>query len=287
MEQNKNASRGTVLRRFRVAAVSTVAGLLVIWGVSIHRPDLILHPAIQAPAKPVGGQSERQQASETVGDALEPPSEGKELGRVAAPSDGTATLSAIQSASQSFNGQLETRRPAEVSGEASDEREQQTKLGRIDSATTDQVTLRSYLRDADPIIAASAFGALRVRDKQAAVEALLDVVNDPTEPVRLQALQILLASPNVDKATLDLRDAFDDVDPAFVASAAQELGGRNDVEALNTLADVLRTGDAPARLLVVQSIADNTSAAYLLYQSLNDPDETVRNAAWAILFPPK
>lgn len=267
--------------------MSTVAGLLVVLGVSIHRPDLILHPAIQAPAKPTGGQSERRLSSETVGEALEPPSEGKELGRVAAPGDATARQSASQPASQSFNGQLGTHQPGEMSGEASDEREQQTKLAKIYSATTDQATLQSYLRDADPVIAASAFSALGVRDKQGAVQALLDIVNDPTEAVRLQALQTLLASPDVDRTTLDLRDAFDDPDPAFVASAAQELGGRNDVEALSTLAAVLRTGDAPARLLVVQSIASNTSAAYLLYQSLNDPDETVRNAVWAILFPPK
>jgi len=272
--QGQAASRLGVWRVLPVVAAAICTGLLVAFAVSADWASVILRPAMQQRSKSVRGQ--------TIGDAFAPPSQEVKLGRVA-----PATQSAIQPAPQSFNRQLQAQQPREVLEEASDEREQQIKLGKIYAVTTDKAKLQAYLRDADPAIAASAFGALGVRDKQGAVQALLGVVNDPTEPVRLQALQILLSSPDVDKAMLDLRAALEDADTALVACAAQELGGRNDVEALNTLADVLRTGDAPARLLVVQSIANNTSAAYLLYQSLNDPNETVRNAAWAILFPPK
>ena len=262
------------MRSLRAVVVLIFAGLLVVLGVSTHRPSVIVRPAVEPPSK-------------SAGDAFDPTSQETELGRVATPCQVSAMPSAVQPASQSLDGQLEAQRPGEMSGEDFDEHAQQTKLARIHSGTTDQATLQYYLRDADPIVGASAFSALGVGDKQAAVEALLEVVNDPTEPVRLQALQILLASPDVDKATLDLRAAFDDMDPAFVACAAQELGARDDGAALNTLADVLGAGDPATRLLIVQSIANNIAAASLLYASLNDPDESVRNAARAILFPPK
>jgi len=275
------------MRSLRVIAVLIFAGLLVAFGVSTHRPNIIVRPAIQPPSKSAGGQPEAEQPCETVGDVFDPRSQETELGRVAILAQASAMPSAVEPASQSLDGQLEAQRPGEMSGEDFDEHAQQTKLTKIHSGTTNQATLQYYLRDADPIVGASAFSALGVRDKQAAVDALLDVVNDPTEPVRLQALQILLASSDIDQATLDLRAAFNDVDPAFVACAAQELGARDDGEALNTLAEVLGAGDPPTRLLIVQSIANNTSAAPLLYQSLNDPDESVRNAARAILFPPK
>ena len=275
------------MRSLPVIAVLIFAGLLVAFGVSTHRPNIIVRPAMQPLSKSAGGQPEAQRSCETIGDAFDPRSQETELGRVATRSQASAMPSAVQPASHSFDGQLEAQRSVELSGEDFDEHAQQTKLAKIHSGTTDQATLQYYLRDADPIVGASAFSALGVRDKQAAVEALLEVVNDPTEPVRLQALQILLASSDIDQATLDLRAAFNDVDPAFVACAAQELGARDDGDALKTIAEMLGAGDPPTRLLIVQSIANNTSAAPLLYQSLNDPDESVRNAARAILFPPK
>jgi HEAT repeat protein len=157
---------------------------------------------------------------------------------------------------------------------------------KIDAAADDP-TFRYHLRDADPAVGAAAFDALGVRNKEAAVEALLDVVNDPAEPARLQALQLLLGSPEAGEATLaaTLRTALADPDSAIVACAVQELGGRDDAEAISALAEALGAGDLPTRLLIVQSIASNTSAVPLLHQGLEDPDETVRTAATAVLFP--
>jgi HEAT repeat protein len=156
----------------------------------------------------------------------------------------------------------------------------------IDPAA-DDATFRYHLRDPDPAVGAAAFDALGVRNKEAAVGALLEVVNDPTEPVRLQALQLLLGSLEAGEATLaaTLRTALADPDSAIVACAVQELGGRDDAEAISALAEALGAGDLPTRLLIVQSIASNTSAVPLLHQGLEDPDETVRTAATAVLFP--
>src|SRR5262245_37805097 len=71
---------------------------------------------------------------------------------------------------------------------------QQTKLAAVSTSGVvgDAETLRSFLRDRDPIVGAAAFYALNARGKLAAVQALLVVINDTTEPVRLQALQLLV-----------------------------------------------------------------------------------------------
>jgi len=225
-----------------------------------------------------GRQTEAQQA-------LDANAQATEIGRVSALGPSGVMPTAVQPATQPVDGQFKAQQP-DTSQDAFDAQLQQTKLAQIQSGS-DQVTLRDYLRDADPIIAAAAFAALGVIDKQAAVKALRDVVNDTAEPVRLQALQLLLSSPDVDEATRAAihRAALQDPDPAFIAYAVQELGGRNDQEALRDLAEAFDTGDITTRLLIVNSIANNTSATHLLYQGLNDPDERVRNAVMAALHP--
>jgi len=159
--------------------------------------------------------------------------------------------------------------------------------GRTIDPNADEATLRDDLRDADSVIVSAAFDALAARDKDAAVDALLEVIDDTAEPSRLQALQLLLSSLDAEEATLTatLRAALEDPDFAFVASAVGALAGRSDAEALSALAEALRDGDVSTRLLIVQSIAGNSSAAPLLQEGQNDPDETVRNAATAILLP--
>ena len=284
----RQASGRGAARSLRVIVILILAALLVVLlRVSTHGPTGMAPAAVQPAFESVRGQGEPQRPGGTLGEAFD--ARAQETERVSTPGPAGAMPLAVQPASEPVAGQLEAQQPGEMSGEAIDADVQQTKLAEIDSAATDQATLQYYLRDADPIISASAFNALGLRDKDAAVEATVDVLNDTGEPVRLQALQLLLGSPDLDEATSAgiLRTVLEDPDPAFVACAAQELGGRDDEEALSALAEVLGTGDLPTRLLIVQSIANNTSAAPLLYRGLEDPDESVRSAARAILFPSK
>jgi HEAT repeat protein len=246
--------------------------------------------AAQLASGSVGGQPHSQQTGVTSGEALDAPASRTKLASGSTHGPVGIEPATGQPASESVGGQPAGQRPVEASREALGALAQQTKLAEIGAAFAgDQATLRNYLRDPDPIIGAAAFDALGVRNKRAALEALLEVVNDPTEPLRLQALQLLLDTPEVDEATLTatLRAALEDPDPAFVARAVQEFGGRTDAEALSALAEALDAGDLPTRLLIVQSIASNTSDVPLLYRSLKDPDETVRSAATEILFPSK
>jgi DNA-binding phage protein len=259
--------------------------------VSTHGPAGVASLALQPASESAAGQPRAQRPGETSGEALDTQAQQQTRpGPVSTPDSASVASTADQPTSEFASGQPETQRPDETSGEAFDASAQQMKLAEIDSASAaDRATLRDYLRDPDPIIAAAAFDALEVGNERAAVEALLAVVNDPTEPVRLQALEILLGSPEAGEAVLaaTLRAALQDPDHAFVARAVQELGGRADAEALSALAEALDAGDLLTRLLIVQSIASNTSDVPLLYQGLEDPDETVRSAATEILFPSK
>jgi HEAT repeat protein len=162
---------------------------------------------------------------------------------------------------------------------------QEAKLATISKNGADAETLRGLLRDSDPVIGAAAFYALAQRGRPAAVQALVAVVKDTTEPVRLQALQLLInASDKGDTAVLGaLRTALNDPDSALVVSAVQTLMARDDPEARSALTDALREGSVASRLLIVRSIAGGDATQSYLYYALRDPDESVRSAAAAAL----
>jgi len=150
---------------------------------------------------------------------------------------------------------------------------------------TDPATLTAYLRTADPVLGAAVFHAVSRRDKEMAMKALLDIVTDPAEPRRLQALELLRGGSDADEETVNaaLWAALQDPDSALVTYAVQELGARSDASSLGLLAEALNTGEPATKLLIVQSIASNSSADSLLHQGARDSDETVRSAAKAVL----
>jgi len=168
---------------------------------------------------------------------------------------------------------------------------QQVKLAAISTSGVagNAETLRNFLRDPDPVVGAAAFNALTARGKLAAVQALLAVINDTTEPVRLQALQMLVDAPDMDDATVlgALRSALEDPDSALVVYAVQVLMARNDPAAVGALTDALRQGSAATRLLIVKTVGTAEAAQRYLYDALRDPDENVRGAAEEALNPSK
>jgi HEAT repeat protein len=173
--------------------------------------------------------------------------------------------------------------------EAFDAASQQAKLDVILSAATGTERLEGNLRDRDPVIAAAAFQALTGRSYHAAVQALLNVINDTTEPVRLQALQTLLNAPGIENATIvgALRSALRDPDPAFVACAVQALTIRSDPDAVSVITEALREGSVATRLAIVRSAGNSDAAQGYLYYALRDPDAKVRSAAMDTLSPSK
>jgi HEAT repeat protein len=132
---------------------------------------------------------------------------------------------------------------------------------------------------------AAAFDSLAAHDNPAAVESFLAEINDSSQPVRLQALQLLTQSPQADEQTVmtTLIDALNGADPAFSAYAAQALAQRGTPEAMNALSGMLNSSDPSTRLLVLQSVAQTEAGLPLLRAALSDSNETVRSVAAALL----
>jgi HEAT repeat protein len=164
---------------------------------------------------------------------------------------------------------------------------QESKLAAIQAVATerDQEALRQYLQDADPAIQAAAFEALAAQGKEAAIEDLLTVVWNTSQPTRLQALTLLVQTTGADEQTVMavLREALEDPDPGFNAYAVQVLAGHGTADAMETLREALHSTDPAMRLMVLESVVHTEAGLPLLRSALADPDETVSDAAMRLL----
>jgi hypothetical protein len=171
--------------------------------------------------------------------------------------------------------------PGVTAGVPFDADAQQQKLDGIARGGGGAEGLASRLRDPDPVIASAALHAISSLNSRRAIDELLEVINDTTEPLRLQALQLLLIAPGVDNAITmpALRSALNDPDPALVECATQALAIRGDPEAVRALTDALREGSVATRLSIVRSVGNDEAARQYLYYALRDSDESVRRIA--------
>jgi len=164
---------------------------------------------------------------------------------------------------------------------------QTEKLAAVEAAAAiqDREGLGKYMQDANAAVEAAAFDALAAHDNPAAVENLLAEINDPSQAVRLQALQLLTQSPQADEQTVmsTLIDALNGTDSSFSAYAAQALAQRGTLEAMNALTDMLNSANPSTRLTILQSVAQTEAGLSLLRAALSDSDATVKSAAAALL----
>lgn len=159
-----------------------------------------------------------------------------------------------------------------------------------------QYALADLHGDALPVLAAAANsgGALFTRlhaiwgqwqlllQGDVGVQALLPLLKDPVEEVRLQAARVLADGP-VSDVLVPLRDALSDSSPRVQFHAASSLGklGVKDADAAAALVDLLRRNndeDAYLRHAAVfglQGVADEAAIASLAY----DPSPAVRLGA--------
>jgi hypothetical protein len=152
----------------------------------------------------------------------------------------------------------------------------------------DQASRGKYLYEADLAAEASNLELLSEKDRKAAAEALLEIINDTTDPGRLQALHLLFTCSKLDDEILtrSFRKALADPDEAFGGLAASILASRNDEQAARVLTQAYSDADAKGRLAIAQLLQVESLAAPLLQQAKNDPDAKVRSAALANLAPP-
>jgi hypothetical protein len=145
----------------------------------------------------------------------------------------------------------------------------------------------THLSLSEPSSLAAILDSLTGKEKETALQALRETVDDQANPGRLQALQGLLNWRKLDEPTLSaiFDKAIRDPDPAFVNVAIANLASREDREASEVLSKAYAGADASTRLLIVQSLGVESSAAPLLQQAISDPDENIRTVATAILSP--
>jgi len=152
----------------------------------------------------------------------------------------------------------------------------------------DQVSRGKYLYEADLAAEASNLESVTEKQQKAAAEALLEIINDVTDPGRLQALHLLFTCSKLDDEILtrNFRKALADPDEAFAGLAASILASRKDEQAARVLTEAYNGADAKGRLAIAQLLQVDSLAAPLLQRAKNDPDEKVRSAAIANLAPP-
>ncbi len=190
-----------------------------------------------------------------------------------APKDGAAPTPAQATIQPT---QADLPHPPRTPGAAQPEGEEESS-----AADAKFAALLSLLSQPDLILANSVFHDLLTENPEAALEALLRLVEDSGNPHRVQAVQLLLNSQLVDPDLADpaVRRALQDGGPAVAHGAIEELAGRNDKQALGLLNEIMDRGDPDTRLLLVQSVADNFAASGLVQRGLSDPDPGVRLAA--------
>jgi Spy/CpxP family protein refolding chaperone len=175
----------------------------------------------------------------------------------------------------------------DLAGNAPLDDSQTEKLAAIESAaaTQDREALGTYMQHDNVAVQAAAFDALAANDNTAAVESLLAEIKDPSQPVRLQALQLLGQSPQVSEEIVmtTLIDALNGADPSFSASAAHALAERGTPEAMNALSELLNSSDPSTRLMLLQSVAQTQAGLAILRTALSDSNETVRSTAEVLL----
>jgi Spy/CpxP family protein refolding chaperone len=202
--------------------------------------------------------------------------------------DPSASAGAVQPPTQNADGVVVEASSEGLSGtDAQLDASQTEKLAAIEAVATsqDRKALGKYMQDANATVQAAAFDALAAFDNLAAVENLVAEINDVSQPVRLQALQLLTESPQAEEQTVmtTLIDALNDADPSFSAYAAQALAERGTPKAMNALSEMLNSPDPSTRLMILQSVAETKAGLALLRAALSDSDETVRSAAAALL----
>jgi Spy/CpxP family protein refolding chaperone len=230
-------------------------------------------------------QAQRQDANQTV------QTDQQSLVAAAPPESSdpgpSAEIGANQPPTQN-GGSVELQPSSEdLAGTAPLNDSQTENLAAIESAaaTQDREALGTYMQHDNVAVQAAAFDALAANDNTAAVENLLAEIEDPSQPVRLQALQLLGQSPQVSEEIVmtTLIDALNGADPSFSASAAHALAERGTPEAMNALSELLNSSDPSTRLMLLQSVAQTQAGLAILRAALSDSNETVRSTAEALL----
>jgi ribosomal protein S7 len=153
------------------------------------------------------------------------------------------------------------------------------------AAKGDLEALAKAVQNSDPTVQAQAFGEMSRLNPQAAVEALGNVLKSDEPEQRLQALQLLEQSDQVDNDTVisAMSQALNSDEPSIKDFAIQALAVRGGSQEMDLLRQALGDPDPAVRLLVVETVGQVPEAVPLLQQALTDSDPSVSAAASQLL----
>jgi hypothetical protein len=149
----------------------------------------------------------------------------------------------------------------------------------------DRTALEQYMQNTNAAVQAAAFNAFASLDNSAAVQDLLGMINDGSQPNQLQSLQLLSQSPQIDEqiVTSTLINALNGPDPTLSSNAAQALASLGTPEAMNALNQMFNSSNASTQLMILQSVGQTQAGQDLLRMALSESNESVSSAAATML----
>jgi hypothetical protein len=153
------------------------------------------------------------------------------------------------------------------------------------AAKGDLEALSKAVQSSDPAVQSQAFEELTRLNPQAALDALSNALKSDEPAQRLQALQILDQADQADNDTVvsAMSQALNADDPSIKDYAIQALARRGGSQEMDLLRQAMGDPDPAVRLMVLESVGQETEALPLLQQAVNDSDPSVSAAANQLL----
>jgi hypothetical protein len=153
------------------------------------------------------------------------------------------------------------------------------------AAKGDLEALSKAVQSSDPAVQSQAFEELTRLNPQAALDALSNALKSDEPAQRLQALQILDQADQADNDTVvaAMGQALNADDPSIKDYAIQALARRGGSQEMDLLRQAMGDPDPAVRLMVLESVGQETEALPLLQQAVNDSDPSVSAAANQLL----
>ena len=173
-------------------------------------------------------------------------------------------------------------------GSEEEETSQQDKaLAAVEAAAAkgDLEALSKAVQSSDPAVQSQAFAEMSRLNPQAALDALSNALKSDEPALRLQALQILDQADQADNDTIvsAMGQALNADDPSIKDYAIQALARRGGSQEMDLLRQAMGDPDPAVRLMVLESVGQETEALPLLQQAVNDSDPSVSAAANQLL----
>ena len=153
------------------------------------------------------------------------------------------------------------------------------------AAKGDLEALSKAVLSSDPAVQSQAFEELSKLNPQAALDAISNALKSDEPAERLQALQLLDQSEQADNDVVvsTMGQALNADDTSIKDYAIQALARRGGSQEMDLLRQAMGDPDPAVRLMVLESVGQQTEALPLLQQAVNDSDPSVSAAANQLL----